>query len=644
MTNGQLLRRLRRLVTGAGGDATDQQLLERYAAEGDEDAFAALVRRHGPLVHGVCRRILGNSHDADDAFQATFLVLAKKAGTVVWRESIANWLYGVAYRTASRVRVQGASRSRHEQAAGSQRMPPDAEHAEARELRQLLDEELIRLPERYRMPVLLCCLHDQTINEAAQQLGWSFATVKNRVQRGRDMLRQRLQRRGIELSAGVLAAIVANGVGATVAPPLLGITVKSIIAGPVSEPVAALGKGVLQAMFREKLTRVAVAALILGLIGTGAAIPVYRAWAAKPAAAVLAPNPAAEEPQTARQLPAEVRGQKVLAIFGLEGQPKDDIQGPLQKAGVKIIQRIQAPDDDRAPGLMRLLLDTDGKDPAKVLTGLPRFLGAIVFQDGNYVRGLPLDMQFAGYRKGQVPAPFAVAAATMPQGMPALLERYHRIPGVKAEHVPPRGRGVGFIKLTPKDAKTTLLEVFLRTGCDFEYTDPPGQAAVKDGLAVTVTPVKKVFAAKEDPAFEICYKNVSDKAFLLPDQPGLYGFWTYYIESLSDNKTFTARSILPKGAGALAEPAGPIQPGADLKVTVPLPANAFGIVEGNWGNELRPKNALMRLPPGKYRVKIHIAFVQGLEDKVRVAPIWPAGEIITQPVEIEIAAAEPDKK
>jgi len=398
-----------------------------------------------------------------------------------------------------------------------------------------------------------------------------------------------------------------------------------------------LAKGVLQAMFREKITRLLMVLLIVGLVGASMGVPLYWAWDQNPAVAA-APNP---EP-VAPELAPEVRGQKVLAIFSRDARPRDEeVKLPLQKAGAQIVQQVP---DDAQPGALRLLLDTQGKDPAEVLAGLPRFMGAIVFQDGKYVRGVPLEKQLAGYRKGQVPAPYAIAAATMPQGMPALLERYNRIPGVKAEHVPPTGRGVGYIKLTPKDAKTTLLEVFIRTRGDFEYMDPPGQPAVKEGLAVAVTPVKKVFAAKEQPAFEIRYKNVSDKAFLLPDQPALYNFWSYDIESVSANKTYTARCILPMGGLALAQPAGPIQPDAELKVTVPLASNTFRIVEGTWPNELKPKNSFDHLPAGKYRVKINIAFTQPAPEKAPANPVWPGREITTQPVEIEIAAESSDKK
>src|SRR5262249_26887681 len=152
------------------------QLLERFAQRRDEGAFAALVERHGPLVLGVCRRILRHEQDAEDAFQATFYVLARRAGGFGWRDSVANWLYEVALRVSHKARSGAPRRRRHErqtaladQAATAQ----DAWH----ELKPLLDEELARLPRQLREPLVLCYLEGKTRDEAAQELGWSLGTV-----------------------------------------------------------------------------------------------------------------------------------------------------------------------------------------------------------------------------------------------------------------------------------------------------------------------------------------------------------------------------------------------------------------------------------------------------------------------------------
>src|SRR6516162_3985202 len=187
-----VLRHVRTLAEGRwGGGLTDGQLLERFTTRRDEDAFAALVRRHGPLDLGVCRRALPQSHDAEDAFQATFFVLARKAGSIRKAESVASWLYGVAYRLAREARARLDKRRARERVAADVRpadlpdcfperaMPADpADEVSRRELRLAVDEELCRLPEKYRAPLLLCDLAGKTHAEAARELTWPAGTVK----------------------------------------------------------------------------------------------------------------------------------------------------------------------------------------------------------------------------------------------------------------------------------------------------------------------------------------------------------------------------------------------------------------------------------------------------------------------------------
>jgi RNA polymerase sigma-70 factor (ECF subfamily) len=174
-------------------EAGDGELLERFRLRRDEASFAALVRRHGPMVLGVCSRILGNAHDAEDAFQVTFLVLAKKAGSLARPDLLANWLYGVAYRTARKARGRALRQGEHErQAEVMARAQPDPQEP-ARELREVLDEELNRLPEKYRAPLVLCYLEGKTNEEAARQLGWPVGSMSARLARGRGLLRARLK-------------------------------------------------------------------------------------------------------------------------------------------------------------------------------------------------------------------------------------------------------------------------------------------------------------------------------------------------------------------------------------------------------------------------------------------------------------------
>ena len=172
----------------AGGGLTDGQLLGRFAATRDEASFTALVRRHGPMVLGVCRRVLGDFHDAEDAFQATFLVLARKAASVVKRESVSCWLHGVAYHTALRAGAAiGRRRTRERQV---ENMPhPEVMPTEARDWLPLLDRELNRLPEKYRTAIVVCDLEGRTRREAARQLRITEGTLSSRLARGRTLRR-----------------------------------------------------------------------------------------------------------------------------------------------------------------------------------------------------------------------------------------------------------------------------------------------------------------------------------------------------------------------------------------------------------------------------------------------------------------------
>jgi len=276
MADGQLTRALqhiRRMLGVPGGAAlNDRHLLERFTTSKEEAAFAALVHRHGPLVLGVCRRILGNDHDADDAFQATFLVLASRAGAVSWRESIGSWLYNVAYHLATRARRAATRRRHYEQRAATMAATDTAPAADWDELRPILDDELQRLPEKYRMPLLLCCLQGQSRDEAAVQLGWTPGEVKGRLQRGRDLLRCRLTRRGLTLSAASLPVLLAQGAIAALPPALVTTTVKAAAGGAVAAPVAALMKGAAQAMFWSKIKSWVLIGLVVAVaLGVGVA-------------------------------------------------------------------------------------------------------------------------------------------------------------------------------------------------------------------------------------------------------------------------------------------------------------------------------------------------------------------------------------
>src|SRR5438552_4053282 len=225
---------LRRVSRSWYAGVPDRQLLERFAGGRDADAFAALLERHAGLVHGVCRRVLRDDHLADDAFQATFLVLARKAGSLRRGELLANWLFGVARRLALK------ARGRQRRSAARDRAAARPEAVEPRpwdDLLLVLDEELHRLPDRYRRPLLACYFDELTQDTAAQELNLSVRTLRRRLERGRAVLRARLAARGVALSAGLLAAAVAP---AAVEATLLDATVAAALGGAAPPAVAQL--------------------------------------------------------------------------------------------------------------------------------------------------------------------------------------------------------------------------------------------------------------------------------------------------------------------------------------------------------------------------------------------------------------------
>jgi RNA polymerase sigma factor (sigma-70 family) len=194
--------------------ASDAALLTLFVRRGDQEAFALLVRRHGPLVLGVCRRVLHDAHEAEDVAQATFLVLARKAATVRPKDRLAAWLHGVARRMALNARRADERRRRRDALAfpgESARQRDPLEELTARELLTILDEELHRLPEMYRLPVILCALEGQALDEAAAQLGWAPGSVRGRLARGRQRLQAGLTRRGLSLSVALAAAEATRG-------------------------------------------------------------------------------------------------------------------------------------------------------------------------------------------------------------------------------------------------------------------------------------------------------------------------------------------------------------------------------------------------------------------------------------------------
>lgn len=265
------------LDSGAVGGLADGQLLERFLAKGDGAAFEALVLRHGPMVWGVCRRALGDHHDAQDAFQATFLVLARRAASVVPRELVGHWLHGVAVRTALKAKGMRARRLTKERTVTEMPEPASAPRPTDDRL-ALLDQELGRLPQKYRVPIVACDLEGATQEEAARRLGCPVGTLSGRLWRGRAMLARRMTRRGLALTGGSLAMLLAGEVSAAVPQALVATSVngavgfaagRAVAPAIVSADVVRLAEGVIKAMLVAHWKNAALVLTALGLIGSG---------------------------------------------------------------------------------------------------------------------------------------------------------------------------------------------------------------------------------------------------------------------------------------------------------------------------------------------------------------------------------------
>jgi RNA polymerase sigma factor (sigma-70 family) len=330
MANGQFRNLLRQLRSSAtpkpcGECLSDAQLLDHFLQHRADAAFAALVRRHGPMVLGVCRRLLAKLHDAEDAFQATFLTLVRKGHSIRQRDALGSWLYKVAYRIALRARAAADRRSAVEKHAEPAFTPDATDDYAWRELRPVLDREVSRLPEKYRTPVVLCYLEGKSYEEAAGQLGCPKGTLAIRLLRARHLLRDRLTRRGLTLSAGALlmATTLPASATASVRAALASATVRGAALALAGEGTAdvlsagavALSREAVQSFWAVKVKAVAAAAVGLALLGAGtlagrgdrpvavAVRPALTAAEERPApVAVKAPDVVNERPPAAPEV------------------------------------------------------------------------------------------------------------------------------------------------------------------------------------------------------------------------------------------------------------------------------------------------------------------------------------------------------
>jgi RNA polymerase sigma factor (sigma-70 family) len=377
----EVIQHLHRVALRDGAALTDAQLLDRFVAHRDGDAFAVLVRRHGPMVWGVCRRLLRGHQDSEDAFQATFLVLARKAASIVPREMVANWLYGVAHQTAFKARAVAARRAARERQVAQMPEPAEAERDSWSDLRSVLDEELSRLPERYRVAIVLCDLEGRSRKDAARQLGCPEGTLAGRVTRGRALLARRLARRGLAVPAGALAA-APDAAQASEPASLVCFATRgaSLAAGRAADgvipvAVAALAEGVLRTMLLTRLKIAAAALLLVALACSGVGVLIQAA-------------PAADQP-----------------IASAKGARKDKPPAETKKAALEVHALIEEVNLERGTVTARL-----AKGDLDDVRSLAALIEDFLNRRGTTIVNLPVtkdallrakDVQFTG-RQGKV--------------------------------------------------------------------------------------------------------------------------------------------------------------------------------------------------------------------------------------------------
>jgi RNA polymerase sigma factor (sigma-70 family) len=330
---------LHRVANPVSDHLGDDQLLDRWRDQRDPAAFEVLVWRHGALVWNLCRRILHSEQDVEDAFQATFLTFLRKADTIGKGQFLGSWLYKVAYRIALAARA--ASARNVVQGLDGDVAQPEATGED--DLGPVLDEEVHRLPEKYRQPFVLCYLEGKTTDEAARDLGCPRGTVGTRLAWARQRLRSRLARRGVALSAGALATLLAGKASAasvpaslvlnTVQAATLGTAGNAVTAGVISARAAALSQGVLQAMFATKLKTVALVLFAIAMLGGGAGLLGHQAISdgTEPAQITEVRQPVApvEEPVPANQDDTGRAEEDSAAV------PEEDKPAPAQDKGEK---------------------------------------------------------------------------------------------------------------------------------------------------------------------------------------------------------------------------------------------------------------------------------------------------------------------
>ncbi len=348
MTTGQrsgiVLGQIQRLFNrGTVSGLSEGQLLSRFVGERDEVAFEAIVSRHGPMVLGICRRLLDDPHDVEDAFQATFLILVKKARVLRDRDLLASWLYGVALRVATRSRRNRTRRRMRERTDIDNDVMTPADDGDRREIWSEIDAEVARLPAKFRTPIVLCYFEGLTHDQAAERMSCPVGTVRSRMTKGRELLRSRLTRRGLAPTPTLLAVGPISGIAPAVPPALLFKTIaaatsvgagQSLVAGLVSTSAIALTQGVLRTMSLTKWMTLAAAVMVLGALGGGIGVAA-RQQAIEPARKEVKRQPPptpVSQPRTASR-----SGDVVAAVVGPQS-PANPARKALKAAEDGIIE------------------------------------------------------------------------------------------------------------------------------------------------------------------------------------------------------------------------------------------------------------------------------------------------------------------
>jgi RNA polymerase sigma factor (sigma-70 family) len=466
-----VLRAVRSAMAVGAAEESDRELLRRFAGSDDQAAFAALVRRHGGMVLGVCRRALPTVQDAEDACQATFLVLVRKAKTDSWRDSVAGWLYTTARNVSRRARLAARRRARREARAAVTESVEAVDRVSGRELLATLDEELGRLPARYREPLVLCYLEGLTRDEAAVRLGVPPATVKTRLERGRKRLATALSRRGCAVGVGLLALAATSPAGAS--PPRLVEGVLAAVRGS-SPAAAALAKGVAVQQLQKKSLIAALALLGAGVLGLGA-------WSRMPAAAGPPLSSAHREKPEKAEKPNPPKPNLTLTgrVVGPDGKPvagaallflgQGGLPADLGTSGLDGRFRVEVPAQKQRAFL---IARTDGSgidfvDVARIDPSRPVELrtvadrpvrGRVVNTQGKPVPGARVAVQHVGVYAGDSLDPFLAEWMKRPfeSGMPA---------GTRSLSLPSgtddrwRGAGAFFAATTGADGRFTIAGV-----------------------------------------------------------------------------------------------------------------------------------------------------------------------------------------